>query len=237
MKKTILTGDRPTGPLHLGHYIGSTENRVRLQNTHRQFVIIADLQALTDNVSRPEIGRRHVFEVALDYLAAGTDPEFSTIFIQSGVLELAELNLYFLNLVSVARLERNPTVKTEIEQKGFSNDIPAGFLKPVLEQTNEIIRRFNRLYKTDCLRTVEGLLGKVGRLPGLEGRLVEVLEEFLTPIRARRAHYARDPGEILRLLREGTEKARVVAAQTLSEVRSVMGLDYFTGSDTRSDLS
>ncbi len=121
MKKTILTGDRPTGPLHIGHYMGSLSNRVKLQHEYDQFVIIADMQALTDHADLPEVVRKNVIEVTLDYLAAGLEPSVNTIFIQSMVPELSELTQYFLNLVTVARLERNPTVKAEIQQKGFAN--------------------------------------------------------------------------------------------------------------------
>lgn len=126
-KHTILTGDRPTGPLHLGHYVGSLRQRVELQHTHRQFVIIADAQALTDNAENPEKVRENILEVALDYLAVGIDPKVTTIFVQSLVPELAELTMYYLNLVTVSRLQRNPTVKDEIKQRGFGASIPAGF--------------------------------------------------------------------------------------------------------------
>src|SRR3989344_8905724 len=118
-QKIILTGDRPTGPLHLGHYVGSLKARAELQNKYKTYVIIADTQALTDNASFPEKIRKNVFEVALDYLSVGIDPKISTIFIQSLVPELSELTMYFLNLVTLARLERNPTVKEEMKQRGF----------------------------------------------------------------------------------------------------------------------
>ena len=126
---TILTGDRPTGPLHLGHYVGSLRNRVRLQTQHRQFVMIADLQALTD--TDPEKVRSNVLEVAYDYLAVGLDPAQSTLFIQSQIPELAELTVHYLNLVTLARLERNPTVKEEIRQRGFERDVPVCAPDPV----------------------------------------------------------------------------------------------------------
>jgi tryptophanyl-tRNA synthetase len=188
---TILTGDRPTGPLHLGHYVGSLRNRVRLQAEHRQFVMIADLQALTD--TEPAKVRGNVLEVAFDYLAVGLDPQQSTLFIQSQLPELAELTVFFLNLVSVARLERNPTVKEEIRQRGFERDVPAGFLtypvsqaadiaafkatlvpvgadqQPMIEQTNEIVRRFNALTGTSTLVECAALIPEQGRLPGLDG--------------------------------------------------------------------
>jgi tryptophanyl-tRNA synthetase len=193
MRRTILTGDRPSGPLHLGHYAGSLATRVELQHSHATYVLIADLQALTDHADRPEEIRHNVMEVALDYLAVGIDPTVSTIVIQSGIPELAELTGYFLNLVSVARLERNPTVKEEIRQKGFGGDIPAGFLVypvsqaaditafkahvvpvgadqvPMIEQTSEIVRRFNRLYGS-ILVEPEALVPRISRLPGIDGR-------------------------------------------------------------------
>jgi tryptophanyl-tRNA synthetase len=127
-RPTILTGDRPTGPLHLGHYAGSLKNRVALQDSHRQYLLLADAQALTDNAGDPAKVRRNVLEVALDYLAAGIDPDKTTICIQSGLPALAELTLLYLNFVTVARLERNPTIKEEIQARGFGRDIPAGFL-------------------------------------------------------------------------------------------------------------
>ena len=174
-KKVILTGDRPTGRLHLGHFIGSLKNRVKLQNEYRQFIIIADMQALTDHADNPKMVHENVLQLGLDYLSCGIDPKVSTIFIQSLVPEIAELTMYYLNLVTVAQLERNPTVKDEMKQKGFSKSVPAGFLVypvsqaaditafkadlvpvgadqvPVLEQTNEVIKAFNRTYKTDVL--------------------------------------------------------------------------------------
>lgn len=192
-KKIILTGDRPTGCLHLGHYVGSLSNRVKLQNTHNQFIMIADWQALTDNAENPEKVRANVIEVALDYLAVGIDPKISTIFIQSQITELAELTMYYLNLVSMARLGRNPTVKEEMRQKGFGNDVPAGFYMypvsqaaditafkaqvvpvgedqlPVIEQTNEIIRKFNSIYGNVLVET-SALLSNFTRLPGLDGK-------------------------------------------------------------------
>jgi tryptophanyl-tRNA synthetase len=191
---TILTGDRTTGPLHLGHFVGSLRNRVAYQQTCRQFVMLADAQALTDNMDDVRKVSRNVLEVALDYLAVGIDPARSTIFIQSQVPELAELTFYYLNLVSVARLERNPTVKEEIRQRGFERDIPAGFLTypasqaaditafkaalvpvgedqvPMIEQTNEIVRRFNRLAGRAVLVEAQALVPAIGRLPGIDGK-------------------------------------------------------------------
>ena len=192
MRKTILTGDRPTGPLHLGHYVGSLRQRVALQREHATYVLIADLQALTDHADAPEQIRGHVLEVALDYLAVGLDPSVATVVVQSQVPELAELTFYFLNLVTVARLQRNPTVKDEMRQKGFEANVPAGFLVypvsqaadiaafkahlvpvgadqlPMIEMAAEIVRRFNRIYGS-VLVEPEALLGAVSRLPGTDG--------------------------------------------------------------------
>lgn len=336
-KSIILTGDRPTGPLHLGHFVGSLRNRVKYQHEYKQYVMLADAQALTDNMDDIDKVHRNVVEVALDYLAVGIDPKLSTIFIQSQVPELTELAFYYLNLVTVARLERNPTVKEEIRLRDFERDIPAGFLTypvsqaaditafkatlvpvgedqiPMIEQTNEIVRRFNRTYKNistkqEILVETKALVPELGRLPGIDGkakmskslgnvinlgatadevtkavkrvytdplhlkiedpghvegniaftyldafdtdkaavaelkahytrggladsivkkRLEAVLQEMLEPIRTRRAELASDKGYILQLLREGTEQAREVAAQTMSEVRAALGLTYF----------
>ncbi len=331
-KQTILTGDRPTGPLHLGHFVGSLRNRIAFQHDYRQFVMLADAQALTDNMDDPDKVRRNVLEVALDYLAAGIDPAQSTILIQSQIPELAELSFYYLNLVTVARLERNPTVKEEIRLRGFERDIPAGFLTypasqaaditafkahvvpvgddqvPMIEQTNEIVRRFNRLAGRDILVETRALVPKVGRLPGIDGkakmskslgntinlgasadevraavrkvytdplhlrvedpghlegnvafiyldvfdtdqaglaelkaryvaggvadslvkvRLEACLQELLEPIRTRRAILAKDPGYVMQVLKEGTIKAREVAAATMDEVKAALGLRYF----------
>jgi tryptophanyl-tRNA synthetase len=190
----ILTGDRPTGPLHLGHYVGSLRNRLSHQDSYRQFIMLADAQALTDNMDDIGKVRRNVIEVALDYLAVGIDPARSTILVQSQIPELAELTFYYLNLVTVARLERNPTVKEEIRLRGFERDIPAGFLTypasqaaditafkatlvpvgedqvPMIEQTNEIVRRFNRVAGREVLVEAKALVPPVGRLPGIDGK-------------------------------------------------------------------
>jgi tryptophanyl-tRNA synthetase len=190
----ILTGDRPSGQLHLGHYVGSLANRVRLQETHEQYVMIADIQALTDNFKTPQKVRDSVLEVALDYLAVGIDPHKTVIFIQSLIPQLAELTMYYLNLVTWNRLKHNPTVKLEITQKGFGENIPAGFMtypvsqaaditafkatlvpvgedqKPMIEQTNEIVRNFNRLYNTNVLVECKADIPKVARLPGIDGQ-------------------------------------------------------------------
>lgn len=193
-KKVILTGDRPTGPLHLGHYIGSLKNRIELQNTCDQFVMIADVQALTDNAENPEKVRENVLQVALDYLAVGIDPTKTTIFIQSLIPALFELTVYYLNLVTWNRLKHNPTVKQEIVQKGYGESVPAGFMVypvsqaaditafkadlvpvgedqlPMIEQTNEIVRHFNRIYKANVLVECQALIPKVARLPGTDGK-------------------------------------------------------------------
>ena len=330
-KEVVLTGDRPTGALHLGHYVGSLCNRVRLQHEYDQYVMIADVQALTDNYDHPERVRENVLEVMADYLAVGIDPLKTTIFIQSMIPEIAELTIFYLNLVTVSRLQRNPTVKTEIKQKGMEGSVPAGFFMypvsqaaditivkgtlvpvgedqlPMIEQTNEIIRSFNRLYKTDIFSEVKALVPKTGRLSGLDGQakmskslrnaiylgeseddlkkhvmsmftdpghlrvqdpgkiagnivfeyldtfgsdlakiqelknqyqagglgdvtikkyLLEVLNEILTPIRQRRQELVSDKAELLRLLLQGTEKTRTVAAETLKQVKTALCLDY-----------
>lgn len=193
-RETVLTGDRPTGALHLGHYAGSLCSRVALQDRHDQTILVADLQALTDHAGRAPDVRRHVVEVVLDYLAVGLDPARTTFALQSAVPELAELTVLYLNLVTVARLERNPTVKAEIELRGFQRDLPAGFLAypvsqaaditmvratlvpvgedqlPVLEQSNEIVRRVNHLAGRAVLPECRALLSDTPRLPGVDGR-------------------------------------------------------------------
>ncbi|WP_432719289.1 tryptophan--tRNA ligase [Jeongeupia wiesaeckerbachi] len=328
----ILTGDRPTGPLHLGHYVGSLKNRITFQDQHRQFLMLADAQAFTDNMGDRDKVRRNVLEVALDYLAVGIDPAKSTIFIQSQLPELTELTFYYLNLVTVARLERNPTVKEEIRLRDFQRDIPAGFLAypvsqtaditafkatlvpvgadqaPMIEQSNEIVRRFNANVGQDILVEAAPVIPAMGRLPGIDGKakmskslgnalalsasadevskavkmmytdpnhlrvddpgqvegnvvftyldafepdiafvddlkskyrrgglgdmvikrhLEQRLQALLAPIRERRAEFAKDPAEVMRMLAQGTDKARAVAAQTLSEVKAALGLHYF----------
>ena len=336
-KKIILTGDRPTGKLHLGHYTGSLKNRVALQNSglYDMFVMIADQQALTDNAKDPQKIIDSVMEVTLDYLSVGLDPEKTNIFIQSQIPELAELTAYYLNLVTVARLNRNPTVKDEIKQKGFGEGIPAGFFvypvsqaaditafkadlvpvgndqKPMIEQTREIVRSFNNTYG-EVLVEPEGMYpeGVEGRMPGIDGKakmskslgnaiylsddaetvkkkvmsmytdpnhirvedpgcvenntvftyldafykdkehleelkahyrrgglgdvklkrlLIDVLEEELAPIRARRKELEENKEYLYEVLRKGSENARKVAAQTLKEVRDAMGIEYFKG--------
>ena len=336
-KKVILTGDRPTGKLHIGHYIGSLKNRVVLQNSeeYESFIMIADQQALTDNARNPEKIRKSLIEVALDYLAVGLDPLKSTIFVQSQIPELNELTMHYLNLVTLSRLERNPTVKSEIKQKDFQNSIPAGFLiypvsqaaditafkadtvpvgedqLPMIEQAREIVRSFNGLYG-EVLVEPKAVIPKedeCGRLPGTDGKakmsksignciyladdadtikqkimsmytdpthikvedpghiegntvftyldafaedkekveemkeqyqkgglgdmkvkryLNEVLQAELEPIRNRRIEYAKDEEQVYQMLKEGSEKARAVAAQTLKEVRDAIGINYFS---------
>ena len=336
-KKVILTGDRPTGQLHIGHYIGSLKNRVALQNSgeYESFIMIADQQALTDNARNPEKIRKSLIEVALDYLAVGLDPLESTIFVQSQIPELNELTMHYLNLVTLSRLERNPTVKAEIKQKDFQNSIPAGFLiypvsqaaditafkadtvpvgedqLPMIEQAREIVRSFNGLYG-EVLVEPKAVIPKedeCGRLPGTDGKakmsksignciyladdadtikqkimsmytdpthikvedpghiegntvftyldafaedkekveemkehyqkgglgdmkvkryLNEVLQAELEPIRNRRIEYSKDEEQVYQMLKEGSEKARAVAAQTLKEVRDAIGINYFS---------
>lgn len=199
MEKIILTGDRPTGKLHIGHYVGSLRRRVELQNSgeyDKIFIMIADAQALTDNADNPEKIRQNVIEVALDYLSAGLDPNKCNIFIQSAVPELTELTFYYMNLVSVQRLQRNPTVKTELEMRKFEGGTPTGFFcypisqaaditlfkattvpvgedqKPMLEQTNEIVRRFNHIYGETLVEPSILLPDNVAclRLPGTDGK-------------------------------------------------------------------
>jgi len=195
-KKRLLTGDRPTGKLHLGHYVGSLKNRVAMQDEYESFIMIADVQALTDNFDNPEKVRRNVLEVALDNLAVGINPNKTTIFIQSQIPEIAELTIFYSNLVSVAELERNPTVKNEIYDKDhiFKNgNVTFGFLgypvsqaaditflradvvpvgedqKPMIEQTNRIIRKFHKYYG-ELFPYPQGVYGEIPRLVGLDGR-------------------------------------------------------------------
>ena len=198
-EKVILTGDRPTGRLHIGHYVGSLRRRVELQNEgdfKKMFVFIADAQALTDNIDNPEKVRQNVIEVALDYLACGLDPEKVTLFIQSQIPELCELSFYFMDLVSVSRLQRNPTVKSEIQMSGFESSIPLGFFtypisqaaditafrattvpagedqKPMIEQATEIVRRFNYIYGETLVEPAIMLPNNAAclRLPGTDGK-------------------------------------------------------------------
>ena len=351
MGKVILTGDRPTGKLHLGHYVGSLRRRVQLQNQgdfDRMFVFMADVQALTDNADNPEKIRQNIIEVALDYLAAGLDPEKCTLFIQSQIPELAELTTYLMNLVSVSRVQRNPTVKTEVKMRGFEGEsIPLGFFcypvsqaaditlfkattvpagedqEPMLEVTRELVRRFNQVYAPVLVEPnimlPENLTAR--RLPGTDGKekmskslgnciylsdtaedvwqkvrsmytdpehvnlndpghvegnavftyldafstdedfanflpeyqnldelkdhyrrgglgdmkckkfLNQVLNQFLEPMRARRAEFEKDIPEIYNILKKGTEQAREVGAPTMDEVRKAMRIDYFNDAE------
>ena len=214
----VLTGDRPTGPLHLGHYAGSLSTRVALQGQCTQTLLIADLQALTDASGRAAHVAAHVEEVALDYLAAGIDPSVTTIAVQSQLPSLASLTVLYLNLVSVARLERNPTVKAEVELRGFARDVPAGFLcypvsqaaditgvratlvpvgddqLPMIEQTNEIVRRVNRLAGAAVMPECRALLSATPRLPGVDGRKASKSLGNAIPLGA-------NPDEIRRLVR------------------------------------
>ena len=191
--QTILTGDRPTGQLHLGHYVGSLRQRAQLQHDHQQFILVADLQGLTDNGSNPQKISSNILEVMADYLAVGIDPQKTTICLQSALPALAELSALYMNIVTVARVERNPTVKNEIAQKGFSRSLPVGFLAypisqaaditafkaelvpvgddqlPMIEQTNEIVHKMNSLTTTPILRHCKALLSDVSRLPGIDG--------------------------------------------------------------------
>ena len=334
-KEIILTGDRPTGKLHLGHYIGSLKNRVKLQDIGKydSFIMIADQQALTDNARNPEKIRKSLIEVALDYLAVGIDPTKSTIFVQSQIQELNELTMHYLNLVTVSRLNRNPTVKQEIKLRNFENSIPAGFLiypvsqaaditafkanlvpvgedqLPMIEQTREIVRTFNSIYG-NVLVEPKAMVpdDTLGRLPGIDGKakmskslgnaiyisdeadvitkkimsmytdpnhirisdpgkvegntvfvyldafckdkeevislkehyrrgglgdvklkryLNEVIQAELEPIRKRRSEFEKDLDYVYKILKEGSIKAKEVAAKTTKEVREAIGIEYF----------
>lgn len=336
MSQIILTGDRPTGKLHLGHYVGSLSNRVKLQNEGGKalYVMIADQQALTDNAREPRKVQESVLQVGLDYLAVGLDPEKTTMFIQSQIPQLAELSAYYMNLVTTSRLERNPTVKSEIQQKNFNQSLPVGFYvypisqvaditafkathvpvgddqQPMIEQAREVARDFNRIYGRDVLVEPEIILPPKGqgRLVGIDGKgkmskslnngiylsdsadeiqkkvmsmftdpnhirvedpgqvegnvvftyldvfaddqkkvqelkdhyergglgdvkikryLNDILQAKLKPIRERREEFAANPDYVMNMLKEGSEKAEKVAAQTLKEVKDAMGINYF----------
>ena len=195
MRKVILTGDRPTGPLHLGHYVGSLRNRVQLQYDYQTYILVADQQALTDHWETPGVLRENIIEIMMDYIAIGLDPKSTTICLQSQLPAISELTLYYLNLVTVNRLQHNPTVKTEIKERGFEKSLPCGFFvypvcqaaditafkahlvpvgedqRPMIEQTNEIVRNFNRIYKQDVLVECDVLVPEVGgRLVGIDGK-------------------------------------------------------------------
>ena len=350
MEKIILTGDRPTGRLHVGHYVGSLRRRVQLQNSgefDKIFIMIADAQALTDNFENPEKVRQNIIEVALDYLSCGLDPAKSTLFIQSQIPELTELTFFYSNLVTVSRLQRNPTVKTEIKMRNFETSIPVGFFTypisqaaditafkatlvpvgedqlPMIEQTREIVRKFNSIYD-EVLVEPEVLLPENAaccRLPGIDGKqkmskslgnciylsdtekdvktkvmsmytdpthiqitdpghvegntvftyldafsnqghfeeylpeyagleelkahytrgglgdvkikkfLNNVLQEELSPIRARRAEFEKDIPMVYDILKKGSEAAREKAAQTMDEVKNAMRINYFNDAE------
>lgn len=192
-EKVVLTGDRPTGPLHLGHYVGSLLNRINMQDEFKQYVMIADIQALTDYAHEPELIRNNIIQVALDYLAVGIDPQKSTVLLQSLIPQLFELTMYYLNLVTFNRLKHNPTVKLEIKQKNFQDSVPAGFMiypvsqaaditafkaryvpvgddqLPMIELTNEIVRKFNRAYNSEVLVEAKAVVPLIARLPGIDG--------------------------------------------------------------------
>ncbi len=346
MKKVILTGDRPTGHLHVGHYVGSLKERVRLQNSGEYddiYIMVADAQALTDNAEHPEKVRQNILQVALDYLACGLDPEKSTLFIQSMIPELTELTFYYMNLVTVARVQRNPTVKSEIKQRNFEASIPVGFFcypisqaaditafratdvpagedqMPMIEQCKEIVHKFNSVYG-ETLTDPKIILPKNSaclRLPGIDGKakmskslgnciylsdeskdiktkvmsmftdpnhlrvedpgkvegnpvftyldafstpehfeeflpdyqnldelkahymrgglgdvkvkkfLNNVLQTELGPIRERRQMWEKNLSDVYDILKVGSERARETAADTLSDVRKSMKIDYF----------
>ena len=346
MEKIILTGDRPTGRLHIGHYVGSLRRRVELQNSgeyDKIFIMIADAQALTDNFDNPEKIRQNIIEVALDYLSAGLDPAKSTLFVQSQIPELTELTFFYSNLVTVSRLQRNPTVKNEIKLRNFEASITVGFFNypisqaaditafkattvpvgedqlPMIEQTREIVRKFNSIYD-EVLVEPDVLLPEneaCCRLPGTDGGqkmskslgnciyladteadvkkkimsmytdpthiqisdpghvegntvftyldafskpehfeeylpeyanlqelkdhytrgglgdvkikkfLNNIMQEELSPIRARRAEYEKDIPAVYEILRKGSETAREAAAQTMAEVKRAMRINYF----------
>lgn len=330
--KIFMTGDRPTGRLHLGHFVGSIQNRLKLQNeADKAFYMIADIQALTDNANNPDKVSSNVLEVALDNLACGLDPNKTTMFIQSKIPEIAELTVLFLNLVTLARLKRNPTVKDEMKQKGFGENVPVGFLAypvsqaadilfckgnlipvgedqlPVIEQVNEIVDDFNRFYG-ETFSHVKHLVGNTPRLIGTDGgakmgkslnngiylsdsleeitkkvmsmytdpghihvedkgevkgnivfsyldifdtnkseveklkaqykkgglgdvvikkRLINILENLINPIRTKREELAKNPDVVMKILEEGTKKARIVAKETMAEVREALKINYF----------
>ena len=334
MKKRILTGDRPTGRLHIGHYFGSLKKRVEMQNSgeYDMYILIADVQALTDNFNNPEKVRNNVRQLAMDYLACGIDPSKTTIYIQSMIPETAELTVYYSNLVSIARLERNPTVKTELAQKRevFGGSVTYGFLgypvsqaadittfegelvpagedqEPLIEQAREIVRKFNSIYG-DVLVEPKIVLSEGKRIKGLDGnekmgkslgnaiylsdteeeitkkvmsavtdpnrikkddlgnpdicmvayyhnlftdsedvkkiceecragkrgcvackkQLAKNIIEYLRPIREKRKYYEENIELVDEILKEGTEKARKTAKETMKKVKSAMKLDYF----------
>ena len=334
VKKRIVTGDRPTGKLHIGHYFGSLKNRVKMQESgeYEPYILVADVQALTDNFNNPEKVRKNVRELAMDYLSCGIDPEKTTIYVQSMIPETAELTVYYSNLVTIARLQRNPTVKTEIAQKKdlFGESVTYGFLgypvsqaadittfkgelvpagedqEPLIEQCREIVRKFNSIYG-DVLVEPKIVLSESKRVKGLDGnekmgkslgnaiylsdteeeitkkvmsavtdpnrikkddlgnpdicmvsyyhklftsegdvktvceecragkrgcvackkQLAKNIIDYLAPIREKRKYYEEHPEIVDKILKEGTEKARKVAKETMKDVKKAMKLDYF----------
>jgi tryptophanyl-tRNA synthetase len=333
-QKTIaLTGDRPTGRLHLGHYVGSIKNRIELQKTADEtYYMIADIQALTDNASNPSKVSENVIEVILDNMACGVDPKKTTFFIQSQIPEIAEITVLFLNLVTLARLKRNPTVKSEMKQKDFGEDVPAGFLSypisqtadmlflrsnfipvgedqlPVIEQANEIVHKFNSIYG-EYFSELTPILSDTKRLVGIDGqakaskslnnaiylsdeddviakkvmsmytdpshikvedpgkvegnvvftyldifderkdevgelkkqyrkgglgdvilkkRLIQVLQDLITPIRERRKKLEKDKKSILKIVQKGTEKVQKQAKKNMNEMKKIMKINYFS---------
>ncbi|BCG49634.1 tryptophan--tRNA ligase [Candidatus Profftella armatura (Diaphorina cf. continua)] len=332
-KKRVLTGDRPTGPLHIGHYSGSLKTRIALQDKYTQFIIIADIQALTDNTINPIKIRNAINEVMLDYLAVGIDPVKNIIFIQSMIPQIFELTILYLNLVNISRIARNPTIKSEIQQKRFEKSIPAGFFiypisqvaditifdanivpvgidqVPMIEQACEIVDIFNNIYGKNTLIRPKALLSKKGnRLPGIDGHykmskslkngiylsdspdkivkkiksmytdpnhlhisdpgkvdgnpvftyldqfgtdkkkiakmkahyiqgglgditvkkyLIEVMQDFLFPIRIKRKQLSKDKKYIQDILKIGSEQAQEEAEKTLKRIKHAMNIDYF----------
>ena len=243
-KKIILTGDRPTGKLHVGHYIGSLKNRVKLQNSgeYHPFIMIADTQALTDNARNPEKIQKSLIQVALDYLAVGIDPQVSTVFVQSQIPALFELTAYYMDLVTVSRLERNPTVKAEIKQKGFDaktveQKVMSMYTDPQhihVEDPGKVegntVFTYLDIFDPDKDKVAQlkadyqkGGLGDVK----IKRYLNSVLENELAPIRERRAKYEQNTSIVYDMLIEGSKKANEVADQTLQEVRDAIGLNYF----------
>lgn len=198
LSRVLLTGDRPSGPLHLGHYVGSLKSRLEFQDIYESYIMVADVQALTDNFEYPDKVSSSIIEVVMDYLAIGLDPLKVNIFVQSSIPELTEITCYYMNLVTVSRIERNPTVKAEIQQKGFDQSVPVGFFcypisqaadisafgdergniivpvgedqLPMIELCNEIVRKFNRIYNTQCLQEAEAFVSPVQRLIGIDGK-------------------------------------------------------------------
>ena len=226
MKKVILTGDRPTGRLHVGHYVGSLKERVRLQNTGEYdeiFIMIADAQALTDNADNPEKVRQNVLQVALDYLAVGIDPAKAHIFIQSMVPQLTELSFYYMNLVTVSRLQRNPTVKSEIQMRNFETSIPVGFFTYPISQAADITA-----FGATTVPAGEDQMPMLEQCREIVHKFNAVMQAELEPIRNRRKEWEQRLPEVVEILKEGSAVAEKTAAATLANVRKAMRIDYFT---------